>query len=150
MIVDLSIVCPGDHKDQPVSTATAREKATTTIQHINRAWLHNRIDELVTMIHPEIVMEFPGFVTQTRGREAFLAGFVEFLQNSTVQQFRDYDYQVDVVATTAVVTFRYEMVFERSGQRTQAKGRDLWVLQYDNNEWVAVWRTMLETDESPA
>jgi hypothetical protein len=42
------------------------------------------------------------------------------------------------------------MVYERSGERYRATGRDLWVFGAQGNAWIAVWRTMLDMDEKPA
>jgi hypothetical protein len=50
----------------------------------------------------------------------------------------------------AVITFRYDMRYERSGDRYHATGRDLWVFHRENNAWIAVWRTMLDMQEEPA
>jgi hypothetical protein len=49
-----------------------------------------------------------------------------------------------------VVTFRYEMVYERSGGRFRSTGRDLWVFQSQGRAWIAVWRTMLDMEETAA
>ena len=57
---------------------------------------------------------------------------------------------MDVVGETAVVSFGYQMVYERSGSRYRVTGRDLWVFQKQGGAWIAVWRTMLDTDENPA
>ena len=59
-------------------------------------------------------------------------------------------YQVDVAGDTAVVTFRYDMLYERSGQRYRSTGRDLWVFQKQGRGWIAVWRTMLDMEENDA
>jgi len=42
------------------------------------------------------------------------------------------------------------MVYERSGERSRATGRDLWVFVRQGGEWVAIWRTMLDLAEQPA
>jgi hypothetical protein len=55
-----------------------------------------------------------------------------------------------VVGDTGVVSFGYEMVYERSGKRNRATGRDLWVFVRQGGEWVAIWRTMLDLAEQPA
>lgn len=102
------------------------------------------------MVHPEIVMVFPGFMGRIEGQEEFLAGFRDFCQNARIHEFRDHDYQIDVAGDTAVVTFRYEMVYERSGERYHAIGRDLWVFENEGNTWLAVWRTMLDVEEKAA
>ncbi|PYQ46356.1 MAG: hypothetical protein DMF78_26525 [Acidobacteria bacterium] len=58
--------------------------------------------------------------------------------------------KIDVAGETAVVSLRYEMLYERSGKRYRATGRDLWVFERDGPAWLAVWRTMLDLDENPA
>ena len=54
---------------------------------------------------------------------------------------------MDVIGDTAVASFTYEMVYERSGKRSRATGRDLWVFTRYGSEWIAVWRTMLDLAE---
>jgi ketosteroid isomerase-like protein len=123
------------------------EEAATAMRQINQAWLKGQVEDIASMVHPEIVMVFPNFSGRAQGREEFLAGFRDFLQNATIQEFREHDQQVDVAGDTAVVTFRHEMIYERTGKRYCSTGRDLWVLQKDGGAWIAVWRTMLEMEE---
>ena len=126
------------------------EAAASTMHRINRAWLDGHIDNLAPMIHPEIVMVFPGFSGRIQGRDNFLAGFHDFCQNAKIHEFREDDFQVDVAGDMAVVTFRYEMVYERSSQRFRSTGRDLWVFQNQSGASIAVWRTMLDMEENAA
>lgn len=127
-----------------------RENAATAMRQINQAWLEGRIEDLAPLAHPEIAMALPGFTGSVQGREDFLAGFRDFRRNVTIHEFREHDHHVDVAADTAVATFRYEMVYERSGKRYRSTGRDLWVFQRAGREWIAVWRTMLDLEEKPA
>jgi ketosteroid isomerase-like protein len=120
------------------------------MRRINRVWLDGQVEALTPMIHPEIVMALPGFAQRIQGLEPFLAGFRDFCQNARIHEFRDHDFQVDVAGGTAVVTFRYELDYERSGERYHSTGRDLWVFQNHNDAWIAVWRTMLDMEEKPA
>ena len=126
------------------------ENAAAAMRHINQAWLHGRVDDLARLVHAEIVMVLPDFAGKIRGRELFLAGFRDFCQNAAIQEFREQDQQVDVAGDTAVITFRYEMVYERSGQRYRANGRDLWVFEKHGEAWTAVWRALLEMKEDAA
>lgn len=116
------------------------------MRRINQAWLDGKVDDLAPMLHPEIVMVFPGFAGTALGRENLLAGFRDFCQNATIHEFRMHDDQVDVAGDTAVAT--YEMVYERSGKRNRSTGRDLWVFQKEGGVWMAVWRTMLDMEEN--
>jgi ketosteroid isomerase-like protein len=127
-----------------------RERAAATMRQINQAWVGSRVEDLAPMVHPEIVMVFPGFAGRIQGREDFLAGFKDFCKNARIHEFREQDHQVDVAGDMAVVTFRYDMVYERSGERFRSTGRDLWVFQNQRGAWIAVWRTMLDMEENPA
>jgi hypothetical protein len=126
------------------------EDAATAMRQINEAWLIGRVEDLEARFHPEIVMVFPGFSGRARGRHELLAGFRDFCENATIHQYREHDHQIDIVGDTAVINFRYEMVYERSGQRSRATGRDVWVFQYQDRAWIAVWRTMLDLQEEAA
>jgi hypothetical protein len=128
----------------------SKHEPVATMRRINRLWLDGDVEALAPMLHADVVMVFPGFTGPIQGREEFLAGFRDFCQNANIREFRDYGYQVDVVGDTAVVAFRYEMVYERSGARYRAIGRDLWVFQSQRGAWVAVWRAMLDVEEQAA
>jgi ketosteroid isomerase-like protein len=127
-----------------------RESAAAAMRQINQAWLTGRVEDLAPLVHSEIVMVVPDFAGKIQGRERFLAGFRDFCQSAAIQEFREQDQQVDVAGDTAVITFRYEMVYVRSGERYRANGRDLWVFERQEGAWIAIWRAMLETKEDAA
>ena len=129
------------------STAAAVAEA---MHAINQAWLEKRVDDMTPALDAEVVMVFPGFSGRMQGREPFLAGFRDFLHSATIHEFRDRGHQVDVVGDTAVITFPYEMLYSRSGERYLATGRDLWIFHKQGVAWIAVWRAMLEVNESAA
>lgn len=130
---------------------TSRHEAVkTVVQTINPVWLNGQVEALAPMVDPDIVMVFPGFTGRIQGRDQFLAGFRDFCENAKVHEFHDHDYQSDLIGDTAVVTFRYDMIYERSAERYRASGRDLWVFRGQNDGWIAVWRTMLEIQEQTA
>ena len=128
----------------------AHRDLATTMEQFNRAWLGGRVEDLAPMVHPDVVMALPGFDGTIQGRDQFLAGFRDFCEHAAVQEFRQDPLQINAIDETAVVTFRYEMVYERSGQRYRSTGRDLWVFRQHGDRWIGVWRTMLDTDEHAA
>ena len=127
-----------------------RDDPAVTMRRINQAWLNGRVDDLEPMIHPEIVMVLPGFAGGMQGRDHFLAGFRDFSDNARIHEFQEHDHQVDVVGEMGMVTFRYEMIYERSGGRYRATGRDMWIFQQQDRTWIGVWRTMFDLEEQPA
>ena len=130
-----------DSEEQVVAAAMRR---------INAAWLDGDVDGLARLIHPQVVMVFPGFAGRMQGREEFLSGFRDFCQKSEIEEFIDYNQQIDLAGDTAVVNFQYNMLYERSDSRYRSTGRDLWIFQKDSEAWIAVWRTMLDVEERAA
>lgn len=42
------------------------------------------------------------------------------------------------------------MLYDRSGVRYRATGRDFWVFQDRDGQWVGIWRTMFDVEEIAA
>jgi hypothetical protein len=133
-----------------MSDQATRNAVADALQRINRTWLEGRPQEMAPFLHPDIVMAFPGFNGRAQGRDAFVAGFVEFCQCADMEEYGESDLQIDVTAGTAVATYSFDMIYERENVRYQATGRDLWVFARHDAEWLAVWRTMLDVTEKPA
>jgi hypothetical protein len=95
-------------------------------------------------------MALPGFSGSVVGRAAFLQGFRDFCQNARVHTHSETDYQISVIAHTAIASFRFEMIYELAGRRYRSTGRDLWVFEEQGDDWVAVWRAMLDVSEEPS
>ena len=134
--------------DDPPDEA-AREQVAGVLSRINRAWLEGRPGDLAPLLHPQVVLVVPGFAARATGRDALVAGFVDFCENARVHDFEERDHQVDVAGRTAVASFAFTMVYERGGQRYRSTGRDLWVFSREGDQWLATWRTMLEVTDEP-
>ena len=126
-----------------------RESAELAMRQINAAWLRGKVDDLAPLLHGDIVMVLPGWTGRVEGKQEFLAGFRDFLQSSKIHEFDEQDFRADVFGSAAVITFRYQMLYERDSVRFRATGRDLWVFQNQGTGWIAVWRTMLDLEETP-
>jgi hypothetical protein len=131
-------------------TDESRKKVATAMRQINRAWLEGRVEDLSTMVHPEVTMVLPGFSGRVRGRDEFLAGFRDFCESATIHDFEEHDQQIDVVGKTAMLSFRYELLYERFGERYRATGRDMWVFREQDGKWLGIWRTMFDVEEIAA
>jgi ketosteroid isomerase-like protein len=129
---------------------TAAAEILTLLDRISRTWLERRPGDLAPLFHPQLTMVFPGFSGRIQGREANIAGFEDFCTNAQVHEYREADHEIDVVGDTAIASFKYEMIYERDGQRSRATGRDLWIFARQDGQWFAVWRTMLDLAEQPA
>jgi hypothetical protein len=119
------------------------------LQRINRTWLEGRPQEMAPFLHPDIVMVVPGFAGRVAGKEAFVSGFVEFVNSTVLNEYGESELQVDVLDGSGVASYSFEMVYEREGVPYRCKGRDLWVFTRRDGDWLAVWRTMLDVTEQP-
>ena len=124
------------------------EVVHSVLASINDAWRANRPAAMHDFLDPGITMVLPGFGQSVVGRDALLASFDDFCQNARVLEYRESEESIQVVSNCAVASFRFEMVYERSGYRATSGGRDLWVFERKGGAWLAVWRTMLELSES--
>jgi ketosteroid isomerase-like protein len=115
---------------------------------INRAWRSGRVSDMVPYLHPDVVMTMPGFTGSIAGRDKLIAGFEEFCANARVVEYTESDQIIEVIGNSAVVSFKFDMLYERPKYRERSQGRDLWLFQRDSGKWVAVWRTMIELSES--
>lgn len=74
-------------------------------------------------------------------------GFEEFCASAKVHKFDESEVGVSVIGSTAVANYTFDMVFERDARKYHGTGRDLWVFSKSENQWRAVWRTMLDINE---
>jgi len=121
-----------------------------TVQRINDAWLSGHVEWLNELLHPDIVMMFPGFSGTSPGAAAMIAGFEDFVTHAEVEEFMAARWHVHEAGESAVVTFTYEVIYRRDGGRYLSTGRDLWVLTRVDGVWKASWRTMFDVAERPA
>ena len=117
------------------------------VHRINQAWQTGRPEDIERVLHPDVVMVFPGFGERAKGAKALIAGFTDFCANAKVLEYDESNLEVDVIDRTAVATFSFSMVYEREGRRYESSGRDLWMFAMEGDEWKATWRTMLDTQE---
>lgn len=128
----------------------ARDRVAAVMRRLNGAWLSGRLEDLAPLLHEDVVMALPGFTGRIQGKGPFLAGFRDFCENARVLQFHEDEHQIDMAAGVAVVSFTYAMLYERSGERYRVTGRELWIFREHDTGWLAVWRTMLDLNETSA
>ena len=124
------------------------ESAIGAMRRLNQAWLEGRVDDMASLVHPDVVSVFSGFEKSQEGRDGLLAGFRDFVQNANIDGLQEQDLRADVVGDTAVVTYRFDMFYEIPSGRYRSTGRDFWVFQQQGEAWLAVWRTMLDVTET--
>jgi Domain of unknown function (DUF4440) len=125
------------------------QKVGDNLRRINEAWLSGQPEMMKPLLDEKIVMVFPGFVGRSEGHDALIEGYVDFCEQALMISYQESDLQIDVSGATAVASFAFEMTYERNGARYLSKGRDLWIFTRRQDEWLAIWRTMLDLTEEP-
>lgn len=126
-----------------------RKQVSAALTQIVQAGMSGDIGGLARLLHDDVIMVFPGFRGQARGRAAMLGGFEDFTGHATVHDHEESDEQIDVVGDAAVGSYRFEITYTRCGIKYRSTGRDLWVFHRSEDRWLAVWRTMLDVEEEP-
>ena len=118
-----------------------------TLKAINSAWRNGHPEKMEVYLHPQIIMKFPGFSGEIIGREVLINSFIEFCTNAQVLEYSESDEQINVIENCAVATIKFEMIYERAKYRDKSSGRDFWIFERQGNNWIAVWRTMVDLNE---
>ena len=87
--------------------------------------------------------------TRVEGRSLLVQSFVDMCENAQVHGFEESDRRVEALGETAVASFAFTIVYERDGEKYRSMGRDLWVFSRVDEDWKAVFRTMLDLAEEP-
>lgn len=129
-------------------TPTVYDQIWEVVKRLNRASRGGDLDALRALTHQRIVMVLPGLERRACGQEAYLASVAEFAARGRVLDYQEHDQIIDLFGDTAMVTYRYEAVWEAEGKRFEEHGHDLLVLLRRNDDWVLAWRTLMPAPEA--
>ena len=115
---------------------------------INRAWQCGRPSDMYAYLHPDVVMVLPDFRGTLQGRDALLFSFKDFCTHARVLEYASRDEQIAMVGNVAFIHYSFDLVFERASSRIRASGREVWAFEWVGGMWFAIWRTMVDVEES--
>jgi Domain of unknown function (DUF4440) len=124
-------------------TNADEKEVWAVIQRINSAWLERQPERLTELFHDRIVIV--GMDGRRFGEDcaACVDSYRSFSEQATVSFYQESDRQVDVYGTVAVVGYRFEIEYMMDGKTSRDTGRDLFVLEKENDRWLAVWRQVV-------
>ncbi len=76
-----------------------------------------------------------------------IAGFQEFCANAEVLEYKESEELIQTVGNAGFVSFRFDMLYQRTQYRERSAGRDIWSFERIDKKWLAVWRTIVELKE---
>jgi uncharacterized protein (TIGR02246 family) len=110
------------------------------IDKINAAWQHKAFDGLEDCFHKDAVIVGPGYAEFARGREKCAESYWEFATNAQVLSYSESAHVVQLRDTTAIYTFKWEMLYQRKDYQKRESGTDQLVFGLAAGRWQIVWR----------
>lgn len=118
-----------------------------TLKAINNTWLYGQPEEMKTYLHPEIAMKLQDSDGEIFGYEKLIASFIKFCKSARILEYSGYDEHIDIIGNCAIISFKFEMIYERLDSRYKSAGHDLWIFEKQANNWVAIWRSLKDLNE---
>jgi hypothetical protein len=127
----------------------ATAEVAIALRRLSESWRNRRYDELRDCFHDSVVMAAPGFSGRADGRDAVVESYREFMDRSTLDSYSEAPPTIEAFENTAIVHYRWEMVWTSGGKQDRASGHDLFVFvrESGSGRWKAVWRTMVFGDQ---
>jgi len=100
--------------------------------------------ELSSFFHEDVVVVPPGFKTRAYGRDTCLKSYEDACSQMTFHKLGASEEQIEVYGSTAVVSYKYDCVWEYKDKQFEDDGHEIYVLSRNNREgWQIVWRTLI-------
>lgn len=116
----------------------SKNEVWKTLKDLNNVWIKGNPDDLKNYFHADMVAITPTDKKRREGREACIADWTEFSKTAKIHSWREKDPKIQIYGNTAVVTYYFEISFERGGQNIDFSGRDMYVFVMEANRWWAV------------
>ena len=121
----------------------AIEEIKNLVQKINKTWSEGKPELLVNYFHEDIIFNSPDFSQKIEGKANCIESYIDFCNTSKVLLYNDKNLKVDIFDSTAIASYEFEMKYEHKGSTYHESGNDIFVFHKFENEWKAVWRSMV-------
>ena len=123
--------------------SSLQKEVMNVIKNINSAWLEGKIEDLRKYLHSDIITISPDFKTRLPGIDKVLKSYRDYCGNSKNYSFRESDFHVEIFDKTAVADYEYHIIYEINNKKYDGTGREIWTFSRVNNNWLAVWRLLV-------
>lgn len=122
-------------------------KVWEVMQAINRAWVDGQPEEMEPHLHPDMVIVTSDVEYRADGRDACIASYKDFCDRAQIQEYREEKPNVDIFGEQAVVIYRFNITYKLEGEPHQDEGADIFVFKREQDQWLAIWRTLVAFGE---
>jgi uncharacterized protein DUF4440 len=130
-----------------VSEPNSREQVSALLRKINEAWLAARSDELSACFREDAAICGPDFKVTSRGRQACVKSYEDFVRQAVVREFKASDSAIDLWGSTAVAVCEWQIAYRMNSQDYCESGHDVYVLTHEEGRWRVVWRAVLPSPQ---
>lgn len=121
-----------------------RSEIMTIVRSINEACVRGKgFDELTGLFHKDAVMVQPDFSARATGRQACLKNYEDACSQMKFQKFEVCEEQIELFGTTAVLSHKYDCIWEYRGKTFTDDGHEIFVFVRDETGWKVAWRTLI-------
>ena len=113
------------------------------IQDMNETWVNGNPENLVKLFHEDMVISSPEFQEMGSGREVCVKSYKDFCEHATIHNLKETDPKIYVYGSTAIASYRFEIVYEMNGEPFHDTGRDVFAFIRTGSRWQAVWRMLI-------
>ncbi len=110
---------------------------------MDRCWMEGRFEDLRAFLAEDTVLVAPGGQVRIEGLGPAIESYREFMSHSRVQRYITVDHAVTMRDDTAVIEYRWEMIWSSDEAEHDDTGREVLVLARRDGEWRVIWRTQI-------
>lgn len=118
-----------------------KEEVLQTIRQLNEAWTkEGNIDKLNKYFHEDMVVFEPGRKERREGKRECVEGWKNFVESVKINYWNENDHKVQLYGDGkfAVVTYYWDISYEKKSQTNNFSGRDMFVLIKEKGKWWTV------------
>ena len=121
-----------------------KDRIWQIVQTVNRTCKEGKgFDRLGPFYHNRVVMVLPGLDRRVEGKATCLRSYEDACSKMVFQRLDGSDERIDVWGNTAVVTYKYDAVWDFQGKTFTDDGREIVVFVRDGETWKIAWRTLI-------
>ena len=122
----------------------AKDPIWQIVQDVNRICREGKgFDRLAPFFHEGMVMVLPGLDRRAEGKAACLRCYEDACSKMVIHRLDASRERIDLWDGTAVVTYRYDCVWDWQGKTFTDDGHEVLVLVRDGKDWKIAWRHLI-------
>ena len=117
------------------------------IHDFNEYWMHARVDEIIPLLHEDVVFTGPDYKTHIRGRSDCIQTLRDFISVGYTHHFEIINNQIHTWQEVSNCIIEYTIDYEIKGKRLKEHGFEQWTIINDNDALKMLGRVLLKINK---